>query len=58
MAAIIVGVGSKLFKIQHPLLGRVNVTSVPLQNVQRISAITYNSFISKLFPTLNVKLLK
>jgi hypothetical protein len=56
MAAIIVGVGSKLFKIQHPLLGRVNVTSVPLQNVQRISAITYNSFTSKLFPTLNVKL--
>jgi hypothetical protein len=46
-SAIIVGVGNELVKIQHQLLGRLNITYVTLQSVQRISAITYNSYTSK-----------
>jgi hypothetical protein len=42
-SAILVGAGNKLIKIQHQLLGRQNISYVPLQDVENISALAYNS---------------
>ncbi|XP_059473039.1 vitellogenin receptor isoform X2 [Neocloeon triangulifer] len=42
-SAVLIGAGNKLIKIQHQLLGKQNVSYVPLQNIESISALTYNS---------------